>query len=188
MKDKEISTKPLENNENGPIKESKFKKFILRHKFDVSLIILILIIVGWALIKMAVIKNDFSKEKEQIITNYELKIDSLNSDRLVLTAKTFSWAIRGELLRENNDQIDQFFKDFIKNPDIIKLQLIDPTTSEVILSTDKKDEGTTQAGLNMIDSQTVRKEASSLYIVTPISGLNKKIGIFVLQAKSKKEH
>jgi hypothetical protein len=186
MKENETPAEQAENIKNTPKKESKFKKFVLRHKFNLSLILLALIILGWALIKIALLENEFKKEKQQITTNYELKIDSLNSERLLLTAKTFSWAIRSELLRENNEQINQYFNDFIKNPDIIKLQLINPTTSVVDLSTDKKDEGTIAPNLNLTESQIIRDDASGFYIITPISGLNSKIGIFVMQVKKTK--
>lgn len=162
-------------------KESKIWKFIMKHKTFSALLLVIIVLLAWSFIKMAIMESNFNDEKAQIVSNYEMKLDSLNSERLKSTAATFSWAIRGELLRENKEQINQYFNEFIKNPGVIKLQLINPETSTVELSTDKKDEGTKDISFNSIQEQTMVSDSSVIQIVTPISGLNKKIGIFVMQ-------
>ena len=181
MEDKSVSNDKIENVEISQKKENKFLKFVLKHKYYVGLILVILIIFVWAFIKMHIMENRYNTQKQELITNYELRLDSLNSDRLLLTAQTFSWAIRSELIRENKEQINQFFNEFIKNNGVKKLQLINPETSVVELSTDKKDEGTTLTGFNAIEDQIIRKDSTEFYIITPISGLNKKMGIFVMQ-------
>ncbi|MDD2345208.1 MAG: hypothetical protein PHY85_03590 [Bacteroidales bacterium] len=168
---------------NDVKKENKFKKFLFKHKYYLGLILIIIVVVLWALIKISILKSSFNKEKSQIITNYELKLDSLNSNRFLLTAKTFSWAIRSELLRENKDQVNQFFNDFIKNTDVIKLQLINPETSIVEISTDKKDEGVKMPINTAIEDQVVNVNPTDFQIITPISGLNNQIGIFVMKIK-----
>lgn len=167
-------------------KENKFLKFVMKHKYYVGLVLVIIVLLAWSFIRMAVLESDFKEEKAQIVSNYEMKLDSLNSDRLKLTAATFSWAIRSELLRENNEQINQYFNEFIKNPDIIKLQLINPETSIVELSTDKKDIGNNVTTFNSLQQQTVVSDSTEFEIVTPITGLNKKLGIFVMQVNKLK--
>lgn len=172
-----------QNNSNMPKKESKFLAFLGRHKFSVFLLFVILGIAIWSSIKISLLKNDFESKEQALITQYELKIDSLNSERLLLNAKSFSWAIRSELMRENKEQINQYFNEFIKNTDVIKLQLINPETSIIELSTDKKDVDATNSSFNLIEDQLIKKEADKFVVVTPISGLNKKIGIFVMEFK-----
>ncbi len=184
MKQKEEPAYQKRNIKDSVKKENKFVKFILKHKYYFGLIAVLLIILLWSFIKTALLKSDFNSQKQQIISNYELKLDSLNSDRLLLTAKTFSWALRSELLRENKEQINLFFIEFIKNPEIIKLQLINAKTSVVEISTDKKDEGEIVSGFNLIEDQVIKKDSAAVLIVTPIYGLNKKIGIFVMQFKN----
>lgn len=167
-------------------KESKIWNFIKRHKTFSALLLVIIVLLAWAFIKMAIMESDFNDEKAQIVSNYEMKLDNLNSERLKLTASTFSWAIRGELLRENKEQINQYFNEFIKNPDIVKLQLINSETSIVELSTDKKDIGNKVTTFNSLQSQTVVSDSTEFQIVTPINGLNKKLGIFVMQVNKLK--
>lgn len=167
-------------------KESKIWKFIMKHKTFSALLLVIIVLLAWAFIKMSLMESDFNDEKAQIVTNYEMKLDSLNSERLKLTASTFSWAIRSELLRENKEQINQYFNEFIKNPDITKLQLINPETSIVELSTDKKDIGNKVITFNAVQKQTIVTDSTDFQIVTPITGLNKKLGIFVMEVNKLK--
>ncbi len=47
------------------------------------------------------LENEQVVQKNQLVNKYELKIDSLNIANIELTVKTFSWAVRGELMREN---------------------------------------------------------------------------------------
>ncbi|MDD2386692.1 MAG: hypothetical protein PHP52_07895 [Bacteroidales bacterium] len=182
QKDEIIET--VETKKESPKKENKFIKFILKHKYYVGLILIIFIILVWSLIRIAILKNNFNNQKQEITTRYELKLDSLNSERLLLTATTFSWAIRSELLRDNNDQINQFFNEFVKNTDIVKLQFINPITSVVEISTDKKDEGKIITSYKNITEQIIKKDSTEFIIVTPITGLNRKIGIFVIHFKN----
>ncbi len=174
----------LENTKDSPKKENKFVKFILDKKYYVSLVVIILIIFGWAFIKISLLNSSFKTEKEIIINNYELKLDSLNIDRMKLTATTFSWAIRGELMRGNIEQINQYFAEFIKTPGILKLQLINPETSTIEISTDKKDEGLIIPMMQAVTDQITLTDSTDFKIITPITGLNKKISIFIITIKS----
>ena len=115
-------------------------------------------------------------------------MDSLKVANYKLTSKVFSWAIRSEMLRNNNEQVDQFFLSFIKDPNVKKIQLINPDNAVVILSTDKKDEGQ-KIDIQKIyqtDSLTVVREDDILKIYNPIMGLNKKIGLLVIEIANQK--
>jgi len=61
--------------------------------------------------------------------------------------------------------------------------LIDATTSKVTLSTDKKDEGsifTNQVAL--LTTETIHfTEDSVLNVISPVMGLNNKLGVLVIQ-------
>lgn len=166
-----------------PKKPSKIWEFIKKHKLNTALVAVILILLAWHYVSVFSLKSKFNKEKTTIETTYKLKLDSLNSSRLQLTAKTFSWAIRSELLRDNSEQVNQFFNDFIKNPDIEKLQFINAETNIIDISTDKKDEGTTDSKFVNIADQTVSQDSTSIELATPITGLNTKMGVFVMKIK-----
>jgi hypothetical protein len=171
-------------NEQPKKNENKFLKFLWRHKLNAFLVAAILVILAWSWYSTNKLENTYAAEKQELITNYEIKLDSLNADRLLLTAKTFSWAIRSELLRDNLDQVNQYFNEFVKNPDVTGLQLINPENGFIEIATDKNLEGTTNSSYNNIDDQFVKKDSMNIKLVTPISGLNKKIAVLVMDVKN----
>lgn len=61
--------------------------------------------------------------------------------------------------------------------------MINPETSIVEISTDKKDEGVKMPINTAIEDQVVNVNPTDFQIITPISGLNNQIGIFVMKIK-----
>lgn len=157
--------------------------FLSRSKYYLGLIIIIIGILIWHFSKIYFIERNTEKEKNEIITKYEVKLDSLNASQMQQTAKVFSWAIRSELIRGNKDQINQYFNEYIKTPGILKLQLINSEDSKIEISTDKKDEGVHNVNYININEQKIISGSPELKIVTPISGMNKQIGVFIMESK-----
>jgi len=162
--------------------KNKLLHFLNKAKYYLGLILIILIILIWNYSKIHSLEKRNAKEKLEIVDNYKMKLDSLNTVDMQLVAKTFSWAIRGEFLRGNKDLINQFFNEFVKTPGIIKLQLINSESSVIEISTDKKDEGSRNVDYNNIKEQKTISGLSKMKVVTPISGLNKQIAVFIFEA------
>lgn len=157
---------------------NKILDFLLRNKATLFFIILLIVVVVWALIKINVMEHRFTKEKEALTYAYELQIDSLTVSHLELTSKVFSWGIRSEMMHQNQEQINQFFLNYIKETDVICLSLIDPQTNMIILSTDKTQEGRILSLVDLSQDGTVSIVEDSVFsVVTSIMGLNSKIGI-----------
>lgn len=177
----------LEGKEEQQKKEKGPNVFVIilsKYKYLILFLFLCLSLFFWMMTKLRKSQDELKlqeKQKGQIITQYEFTLDSLHSQSLLLTAKTFSWAIRSELLRGNKEQVNLFFNDFVRNPDILKLYFIDSKTSIVELSTDKKDEGTVVGKYNKEQVQTIVFDSTSFEIITPIAGLNDKLGVFVIK-------
>ena len=157
--------------------------FFSRSKYYLGLILVIIIIVIWHYSTIYFIEKNNEKEKLAMNTNFGIKLDSLKAAQMEMTAKTFSWAIRSELIRGNKDQINQFFNEFIKTPGIMKLQFINSENAKIEISTDKKDEGTRNVDYINLNDQKIISGTPELKIVTPISCMNKQIGVFILEAK-----
>lgn len=166
----------MESNDNKPT-------FFSRSKYYLGLIVIIIALVIWHYSSIYFTEKNTEKEKIEMKNSFGLKLDSLNTTKMQLTAKTFSWAIRSELIRGNKDQINQFFNEFIKTPGIIKLQFINAENSKIEISTDKKDEGTQNGNYAGLNEQQIISGTPNLMIVTPILGMNKQLGVFVLEAK-----
>ena len=165
------------------IKKSKFGAFVLRHKLVFTLLFVIVVISLWAFIKISLIENQFKKDTLKLKSDYENKIDSLTTKNLMLTSKVFSWAIRSELTRDNKEQVNQFFLNFIKEPGVSKVEFVNALDGKVSLSTNKKDEGSAYTNqVALLTNETINyKTDSVLNVVTPVMGLNNKLGVLVIE-------
>ncbi len=174
----------LRNEENSEEKkEGKILAFVKKHWFVFFLVAVIIIILLWAVIKIQIIEKRSATEKEQLVSLYEQRMDSLHLSNMELTSKVFSWAIRSEMTRQNMEQVNQFFSAFVKELNIRKVQLIDPVTAKVLLSSDKKDEGATIEDALILQAENtfhVNGETGDK-IISPVMGLDTRIGILVIE-------
>jgi hypothetical protein len=152
-------------------KKTSKTRYVWNHKLVFFLLLIIVVGAGWAAIKFFTLKRSFDKEKQEITSKF---VDE--------TSKVFSWAIRSEMLRDNRDQVNQFFVDLVKEPGFRKIQFIDLKNSTVMISTDKKDEGTLVNDTVILNAIELRQMPNGDMIrsITPVMGLNSRIGILVI--------
>ncbi|HLP04476.1 MAG TPA: hypothetical protein VK152_03505 [Paludibacter sp.] len=163
----------------GTIKKNKLAKVLL-------IIIAVLLSGSFALYK--IMEYRYNKSIATLKSGYQDRMDSVSTDQMKIAAKTFSWAIRGELIRENKDQVNQFFRNIISEPGISKVEFVDAATSKVSLSTNKKDEGSIYPDqVALMSQETISFQNDSLLtVVTPVMNLNSKIGILVIEYSLKR--
>ena len=166
-----------------PNGQSGFGAYILKHKMVFTLLLLIVIISLWAFIKISIVENQYKKDFLKMKSGYENKIDSSTAKHLILTSKVFSWAIRSELTRDNKEQVNQFFLSFIKEHGVSKVEFVNTPDGKVTLSTNKKDEGSMYTNqVALMSNETINfKNDSVLNVVTPVMGLNNKLGVLVIE-------
>lgn len=169
--------------DENEIKKSGFWGFVLRHKLNSLLVLALIVVVCWWFIQLNVVKKQMLTEKNNIIHTYETKLDSLSTEKFELFTKAFSLAVRGELIRENMDQVNQFFISIVKEPGIRKIQLIDAVSETILISTDKKEEGLAVNNRIILDAETTFHftDETGFKIISPVMGLNSKIGILVIE-------
>lgn len=169
--------------EDSPPKKKKgFMGWVQRHALA-SLLLVLLIIGGiYALIRINAIERQSRTQQQEMVTQYENRLDSLKIAGMERAVRTLSWAIRSEMSRQNLEQVDQFFSTFINEPDVHRLRLIDPSTGDVILSTDRNDQNTriTQARILQAEEVFTIRQDSIAEIVSPIMGLSSRLGILVV--------
>jgi L-lactate utilization protein LutC len=181
----------INENSTGKIEQkkqpSKIGIYILSHKLVFSLLFALVVVSCWAFIKMSIMEKDFEKQSAELTTSYENKMDSLTTKQLMLTSKVFSWAIRSELTRENKEQVNQYFLSFIKESGVNKVAFVDAKTSKMTLSTDKKDEGTMYINQLALSTDEIINftEDSVLNVISPVMGLNNKLGVLVIEYRRK---
>lgn len=147
------------------------RKLIWNNKLVFFLLLIILVGAGWMAIKFFALKRSYHKQQEQITNHFAEE-----------TSKVFSWAVRAEMLRDNREQVNQFFMNLIKEPGFKKIQLIDVANAKVIISTDKKDEGTAVADTSILNATQPRQFVNDdiMRSIVPVMGLDTRIGVLVI--------
>lgn len=164
---------------------SKIWKNIKKHPFIYFLVLVILIMFLWFTIKNNKQQKIHEREVSELITKYETEIDSIKLKNIEFSSKVFSWAVRSEMTRNNNENISQLFNTFVRESEANLLQLFDPSTNTISISTDKKTEGTRfilPINLSLNSEQTIVEE-DMIRILIPITGLNERIGILNIEYK-----
>lgn len=159
--------------------------FFKRNIVAVVLAILILLLYTSFRVKIANNTKHFENEKMQLITQYEAERDSLQIKSLEFASSVFSWSIRSEMLRNNMENLNQLVTEFVQKSDANLVQIIDPETRMVILSSDKKFEGIEyEKEMNFeINHPLVIKEDQNISIITPIMGFSNRIGVLIVEVK-----
>lgn len=163
----------------------KVLNFLKKNIAAVVLTILLLLVYFWFSAKINNNKNHFENEKVQMITRYETERDSLQIKSLEFASSVFSWSIRSEMLRNNMENLNQLLTVFVQESAANLVQVVNPETREVILSSDKKFEGTEyDTDVNFeINQSVVIKNDQNIRIITPIMGFSNRIGILIVELK-----
>lgn len=169
--------------EEKPSFLKRIRKALWKHKLSSLLALLLILVLIWSAIRLKRSEKQHEAVTSTLINQYELQIDSIQIANMILTVRVFTWAIRGELIRNNLDQVDQYFTRFIKEPQIARLQLIHPDSLRIILSTNRKDEGMIleDKGLSEVDKITIQTDSTGVRLINPIMGLDEKIGLLIVE-------
>ncbi len=164
-------------------------------KYVVVLVGIIVVIFAWKFIAVSKVEADMVKKLEQervLITQqareYADKQYIKEEERF---GQILSWAVRGELIRNNIDQIDQYLNEIVKMKDTERVVLIDDD-GKLLVSTDKRLEESNGAELfprEILSLQkiTVKSDIDGKKIlVVPVMGLNKKIATVIVSYKQQK--
>ncbi len=187
----EKSNEKVVKNDNS---NNKFLDFLKKNIVAVSLALILIIVLIWYSVKISAIEEQYEEEKTELvtksenersalITKYESEKDSLQISNLESSSKIFSWAVRSELMRNNTENLNQLLNAFVKESGADLVQLLDPETNIVILSSDKKFEGIEYAkklDYAITEQQTLMEEGG-IKIITPVMGLNSALGFLIVQ-------
>lgn len=103
-------------------------------------------------------------------------------------AQTLSWAVRGEMLRNNLDQVDQFFAEIVRMPGY-KLALLAAPDGKLLVATDRRLVGQAAGSVapaalvNTADVTLQPDEAGMHWLAIPVMGLNSRIGTVLVQVE-----
>lgn len=192
--DQNNNEKPNEKVVKKANSTNKFLDFIKSNIITVLLAVILIILLIWASVKINANEKQYEKEKtaliakfenerSALITKYEIEKDSMQFRNLESSSKIFSWSVRSELLRNNTENLNQLFNAFVKESGADLVQLVDPETNVITLSSDKKFEGMEydqKIDFSLTEQQELMVEGG-IKIMTPVMGLNSPLGILIVQ-------
>ena len=171
---------------------AKIPTMQLPARYVVVLVGIIVIIFAWKLITVSKVESDMAKklENERVIITQQAReyADKQYLKEEERFGQVLSWAVRGELIRNNLDQIDQYLSEIVKMKDTERVVLIGDD-GQLLVSTDKRLEeakGTEIFPKEILNLQkiTVKSDVDGRKIlVVPVMGLNKKIATVVVSYK-----
>jgi len=164
-------------------------------KYAVMLAGAIVVIFLWKIIAVSKVESDSAKklENERVLITQQAReyADLQYTKEEERFGQVLSWAVRGELIRHNIDQIDQYLNEIVKMKDTERVVLIGDD-GQLLVSTDKRLEETKGVELypkEILDLQkiTIKSDVDGKKIlVVPVMGLNKKIATVVVSYKQPK--
>lgn len=166
--------------------KSKVITFIMANKLTIFLILCLVVVFSWLSIKNSSLDKQFQREKTELITVYNYRIDSLKLEHLRFATEVFSWSVRSELLRDNTENLNQLLTIFVQHSGANLVQIVHPTNNLILLSSDKKFEGsqTQETELSTLTQTRVLSQENTFKILTPIMGFNDKIGVLLVETYS----
>ena len=185
----------MENQNNDSVNQSstsitkkknrcKFFQFVWKHRGASVFFVLFLVASIWGIWNIYELK----KEKNLLTEQFAAQKDSLQISDYALITKVFSWAVRSDMMRNNYDQANQYLNQIIKEPHIQKVFAVDVEKNVIVLSTDKNEVGMPVSDIVLLQTNNaaIQYNSNSTRFIIPITGLNKRIGIAVIDTDLKK--
>ncbi|MFN3595101.1 MAG: hypothetical protein ACK4TK_10540 [Thiobacillaceae bacterium] len=163
-----------------------------------SLLLAALLIVVFAWQRVAVNRAEarLAAERQEMTQRFEaertaltarLKEFALGQEQSALTrfGTALAWAVRGELIRNNLDQVDQYFAELVRMPRVHRVVLAGQD-GKVLVATDRKFLGQPVTELHPAGVLTtlqvdVQATAQGSRLVIPVMGLNARLGTVVVE-------
>lgn len=177
--------------ENSPesAKTKKNKKFLSGKDIAIIIVIgiLFLSIVVLFIFKQAEIRKINKAHEEEMISINDKAVETINKNNLSYLeniTRVFSWTVRAEIQRQNIEQLDMMMTELVKFKNFKQVVILS-SEGKVILSTDKKfqGQGFPKIVYDMIKtdvSKTSVQENGEILSVSPVFGLDKRIGSVII--------
>ncbi|MHB1092356.1 hypothetical protein [Thiobacillus sp.] len=159
-------------------------------------VVILLVVLGWQYIAMnradarltaerQTLSSQFQADRSALVTELKAKVDANADETKRQFGIALAWAVRGEMIRNNLDQIDQFFNEIVKLPHTDRVLLAD-STGKVRVSTDRRYLGVELSTLVPVEATLPDEVAvragpdETKLLVIPVMGLNSRIGTVVV--------
>lgn len=186
IENKSIDEKVEGNKKNmttPPNEKAKSKNILQRHPLVFILLGAIIISVLWGIFKTKQLEKAHASVVEQIKLDHQEQLDSIGLVNAIQVISSLTWAVRSEMTRDNMEQVNTYFIQLIKEPSIETIQLVDHSTGNILLSTNKKDEGTLLKNEFVLNAKSPVSQLQNNRIISaaPVYGLSQQLGVLVIE-------
>lgn len=133
----------------------------------------------------AAMTAQFANDRQALLATLRERTDNAADAALREFGMALAWAVRGEMIRNNLDQVDQFFTEVVRLPGTERV-LLAGADGKIAVSTDRRHLGVEASTVVppealALPQVTVRREADgTVLLVVPVMGLNDRLGtVFV---------
>lgn len=160
---------------------------------------ILLLVFAWKHIAVSQVESRVEKERTEMAQNLETErsimirkareyADSQYIKEEERFGQVLSWAVRGELIRNNLDQISQYLNELVKMKDTERVVLISDE-GKLLVSTDKKLEEA--EGKDLYPAEVLQKRKITVMsdvngkklLIVPVMGLNSRLATVVISYK-----
>ncbi|AKH37067.1 MULTISPECIES: hypothetical protein [Nitrosomonas] len=160
---------------------------------------ILLLVIAWKYIAVSQAESRVDRERVQITQDLETErsimmrrareyADSQYNKEEERFGQVLSWAVRGELIRNNLDQVSQYLNELVKMKDTERVVLIGDD-GKLLVSTDKKLEEA--EGKDLYPAEVLQKRKITMLsdvngkklLVVPVMGLNSRLATVVVSYK-----
>ena len=152
-----------------------------------AILLLILLALGiyiWKELAVQSLELKMEDQQTEMVKEQQKALDAQTRTMLRLTALPLAWAVRGEMMEGNLSQVDNYFRDFVREEGVLSVFLIGQE-NKVVLATNKKletqsaDQVVSQA-IQDAENVLIEKSDSVFRLGVPIMSFNEKLGILVV--------
>lgn len=131
------------------------------------------------------LESRFVAERNQLSTTQRQALDMQARDLLRLAARPLAWAVRAELLRGNVGQVDDYFREFVRERGVTSVLLVGPE-GKILLASNRKLEtqaadGTVSKALLEAPDVTIEEAGGLLRLGVPVMGFDRRLGLLVIE-------
>ena len=131
--------------------------------------------------------NNFEAEKTMLLQEAQDAFQVNSNTNMELMMKAFVWAVRGEMIRGNQEQVDQYFKQLVKSEKVQEVTLVDKE-GKILISSNKKNEGNNLAedfakSVLATEEMNVIDRSDKQIVAAPVMSLDSRIGTLVVVCK-----
>ena len=148
------------------------------------LALMLVALVGWNRFTVFRLDQTAQAERVQMTTARQKALNIQGREILRLAGVPLGWAVRAEVLKGNLQQVDDYFRRFVREPGVESMLYIDKA-GLVAVATDRKLEGQPGSGLvsaALLDATelTFEEKPPGLRLAIPVMGFDEKVGVLVL--------